>query len=129
MKTKSIIFAALLASLCLPVFSLGESDKKNNRIVLYSSMTENDIGNLTKLFEAKNPGMTIEVVNGSAGELTARIRAEKNNPQGDVMWGGLSNSDGKINADLFEPFLTKYESEIMADYRSCLLYTSPSPRD
>ncbi|MGI5123922.1 extracellular solute-binding protein [Treponema socranskii] len=118
MKTKSIIFAALLASLCLPVFSLGESDKKNNRIVLYSSMTENDIGNLTKLFEAKNPGMTIEVVNGSAGELTARIRAEKNNPQGDVMWGGLSNSDGKINADLFEPFLTKYEPEIMADYRS-----------
>lgn len=33
------------------------------------------------------PDINIEVVNGSAGELKARISAEKDNPQGDIMWG------------------------------------------
>ncbi|MCR5290183.1 MAG: extracellular solute-binding protein [Treponema sp.] len=110
--------AMALAAMSMAVFAAGGSDKKNNRVVLYSSMTENDIGNLTRLFEEKNPGMTIEVVNGSAGELTARIRAEKNNPQGDVMWGGLGNSDGMANADLFENYLTEYEPDIMEGYKS-----------
>jgi len=58
------------------------------------------------------------VVNGSAGELTARITAEKNKPQGDLMWGGLSNSDGLVYSEIFEHWLTQYEADIMPDYRS-----------
>lgn len=87
-------------------------------LVLYSSMTENDLNNLIKGFNAKYPDIEVEVVNGSAGELTARIQAEKDNPQGDLMWGGLSNSDGDTYSDLFEHWLTEYEEEIMPDYRS-----------
>ena len=34
------------------------------------------------------------VTNGSAGELTTRIDGEKGNPQADLMWGGLADSDG-----------------------------------
>ena len=87
-------------------------------LVLYSSMTDNDLNNLVRLFNQRYPGIRIEIVNGSAGELTARIRAEKNNPQGDVMWGGLSNNDGMIYEDLFEPYLSPYEDEIYPAYRS-----------
>lgn len=87
-------------------------------LVLYSSMTENDLNNLIKCFNKKYPGVNVEVVNGSAGELTARIKAEKDNPQGDVMWGGLSNSDGDIYSDIFEHWLSDYEGEVMADYKS-----------
>lgn len=70
----------------------GDGLEKN--LVLYSSMTENDLDNLIRLFNEKYPGVEVEVVNGSGGELTARITAEKDNPQGDVMWGALGNSDG-----------------------------------
>lgn len=87
-------------------------------LVLYSSMTENDLNNLLKCFGKKYPGINVEIVNGSAGELTARIKAEKDNPQGDIMWGGLSNSDGSVHSEIFEHWLSDYESEIMPDYKS-----------
>ena len=49
-------------------------------------MTDNDIDNLIEAFNEVYPNVEVEVVNGSAGELAARIRAEKDNPQGDLQW-------------------------------------------
>lgn len=95
-----------------------DSQNIGKSLVLYSSMTDNDLNNLVKLFNQKYPQVRIEIVNGSAGELTSRISAEKNKPQGDVMWGGLSNSDGQVYADLFEHWLSDYEDQIMPAYRS-----------
>jgi iron(III) transport system substrate-binding protein len=115
MKKKISILVALLA-LAASVFAV--SNDLGKSLVLYSTMTENDINNLLSGFNKKYPGVNVEVVNGSAGELVARIRAEKNNPQGDLMWGGLANSDGEANSDIFEHWLSQYESEIMPDYRS-----------
>ena len=69
-------------------------------LVLYSSMTANDIDNLIDCFNDVYPDVEVEVVNGSAGELQARTRAEAANPQGDVQWGGLSPSDGSKNDDI-----------------------------
>ncbi len=94
----------------------GDGLEKN--LVLYSSMTENDLDNLIRLFNEKYPGVEVEVVNGSGGELTARITAEKDNPQGDVMWGALGNSDGDTHSAVFEHYLSPYEEEVMPDYRS-----------
>lgn len=34
------------------------------------------------------------------------------------MWGGLSNSDGSIYSDLFEPWLSDHEDEVIPEYRS-----------
>lgn len=119
--------AGLLAASVMPVFAAGGQEAAQDdggapglgkELVLYSSMTENDLSNLLKNFKQKYPEIKVEVVNGSAGELTARITAEKNKPQGDLMWGGLSNSDGMIYSDIFEHWLTAYEDEIMPDYRS-----------
>lgn len=95
-----------------------ESEEIEDSLVLYSSMTENDLNNLIDLFNEKYPDCEVEVVNGSAGELTARITAEKGNPQGDIMWGGLSNSDGDTHSEIFEHWLSDYEDEVIEDYRS-----------
>ena len=99
-----------------------EKGKDDNGIgdtlVLYSSMTENDLNNLIEGFNEVYPDVEVEVVNGSAGELTARIKAEKDNPQGDLMWGGLADSDGDVHSDIFEHWLTEYEDEIIPEYKS-----------
>jgi iron(III) transport system substrate-binding protein len=124
----------VLAALCCALLSLAVTGCKKARqeggggsagggelggtLVLYSTQTENDISNLLKGFGAKYPGITVEVVNGSAGELTSRIAAEKDNPQGDLMWGGITATDGDAYSDLFEHWLSDYEDEIMEDYRS-----------
>jgi iron(III) transport system substrate-binding protein len=86
-------------------------------LVLYATMTDNDINSLKEGFKQKYPNVNIEVVNGSAGELEARIVAEKDNPQGDVMWGGLGNSDGDMYSDVFEHYTTQYESDV-GEYKS-----------
>lgn len=95
-----------------------ETEDIGDSLIIYSSMTENDLDNLIELFNESYPDCEVEVVNGSAGELTARIAAEKSNPQGDIMWGGLSNSDGDIHSEIFEHWLSDYESEIIPDYQS-----------
>ena len=80
-------------------------------LVLYSSMTESDLDALLTCFNEVYPDINVEVVNGSAGELTARIRGEASNPVGDVVWGGMANSDGDVNADIYEAWLSPYDAE------------------
>lgn len=124
-KTWAILTAALL--LAAPVFANGSQEQASGssadegigkHLVLYSTMTENDLTNLLEGFNKLYPDCEVEVVNGSAGELCARIEAEKNKPQGDLMWGGLANSDGDRYSEVFEHWTTEYEPDIMPDYRS-----------
>lgn len=85
-------------------------------LVLYSSMTEFDLEALLECFNAKYPDINVEVVSGSVGEFTARIKAEANNPQGDVTWGGLADSDGQQYADLFEQWVSEETKYAMDGY-------------
>ena len=91
---------------------------QGGQLVLYSSMTDSDISTLEGLLKAKFPGIQIEVVNGSAGELTTRIKSEAGNPQGDMMWGGLDTSGGDQYTDVFEHWLSDYEGQQQAAYKS-----------
>ncbi len=97
---------------------MAEKPQIKGDLVLYSSMTDNDLNNLLDLIAEEFPDLTVDIVNGSAGELTARLRAESANPIADMMWGGLNNGDGQTHADLFEHWLTQYEEQIYPDYRS-----------
>ncbi len=96
----------------------GATEDLGNKLVFYSSMTDDDVNSVLDGFNALYPDIEVEVVNGSAGELTARITAEADNPQGDVMWGGLPQTDGDSHADIFEPYLSDHESEVYDDYKS-----------
>ena len=87
-------------------------------LVLYCTMTENDIDALLTAFNAKYPKIDVEVVNGSAGELTTRLRGEASNPVGDLVWGGMGDSDGDKNADIFEAWVSAYDAENMEGYTS-----------
>lgn len=87
-------------------------------LVLYSSMTENDLTVLQNLLEDKFPGINLEIVNGSAGELTSRIAAESAAPVGDFMWGALDVMDGDRHSEIFEHWLSDYEDTLPEAYRS-----------
>lgn len=97
----------------------GKEEQKvdiGKKVVLYSSMTEFDLDALRTCFNAVYPDCEIEVVSGSVGEYTKRIIAEKDNPQGDVTWGGLCDSDGDRYADIFEHWVSDYNDEAMDGY-------------
>ncbi len=88
----------------------------SGEVVLYSTMTENDLDALITCFNEVYPDIYVEQVNGSAGELTARLRAEAENPVGDLVWGGMADSDGDANADIFEAWVSVYDAENMEGY-------------
>ena len=114
---KKLVCLLLAATLALAAFS-AVAETVKGPLVLYSSMTDNDIDNLIEAFNEVYPDVEVEVVNGSAGELQARTRAEADNPQGDVQWGGLSPSDGSANDDIYALYTSPYEDDLPADYRS-----------
>ncbi len=91
---------------------------ENLNLVLYSSMTENDLTVLTDLLGEAIPGIEVEIVNGSGGELTTRIASEAGNPQGDMMWGALDTADGDKHSALFEHWLSDHEDQVQPAYRS-----------
>ena len=85
-------------------------------LVLYSSMTEADLDALKTCFNEVYPDIEIEVISGSAGEFTAKIQAEAGNPQGDVTWGGLADSDGDKYKDIFEEWVSIHDDESLEGY-------------
>ena len=85
-------------------------------LVLYSSMTEDDLDAIKTCFNEVYPDIEIEVISGSAGEFTAKIQAEAGNPQGDVTWGGLADSDGDKYAEIFEAWVSDNDDEQMEGY-------------
>lgn len=115
---KKWLAMVLVAIMALSLVGSAMAEELSGSLVLYSSMTENDLNNLIDGFNELYPDVEIEVVNGSGGELCARITSEKDNPQGDVMWGALSNSDGDVYSDIFMHYLSPYEADLPDEYKS-----------
>ena len=97
-----------------------EKDPKDYKgeVQLYSTMTEDDLDALISCFNEKYPNIEVIVTNGSAGELTTRIDGEKGNPQGDLVWGGMADSDGDKYAEIFEAWVSEYDAQNMEGYTS-----------
>lgn len=95
-----------------------EPEDLSGDLVLYSSMTEGDLDALIACFNEVYPDINIEVVNGSAGELVTRLQGEAANPVGDLVWGGMANSDGDKNADVFEAWVSEHDAENAEGFRS-----------
>lgn len=75
------------------------------RVVVYTASSQDQQDLEKELWDAMYPDCELEFVSAGSGELTARIEAEKDNPQADVMIGGSAS----IYAGL-EPYLTPYVS-------------------
>lgn len=80
-------------------------------LVLYSSMTDADLDALITCFNEVYPDINVEVVNGSAGDMITRLQGEASNPVGDLVWGGMADSDGQKNADVFEAWISEHDAE------------------
>ena len=124
---KKVLAILLALAMLLSFAACGEKKEEpqpqdegiGDSLVLYTTMTDSDLDALLVNFNEVYPDCEVEVVTGSIGELTARIQAEKDNPQGDVVWGGLQDSDGDTYKDLFEQWISEYCKDNLSDYVSC----------
>jgi iron(III) transport system substrate-binding protein len=94
----------------LPLVGCGGEKKpmpgRTATILIYSPVNDEYLRKIAAEFE-KDSGIRVETLKLSAGEMVARVRAEKKSPKASVMYGG--SADGYIQAKE-EGLLEKYES-------------------
>ncbi len=82
-----LIFLVIAVSSDL-AFSAAKSDLEN-KVIIYSTHPENMLAVIADGFTEKT-GVKVDFIN-LKGELADRVRAEKKNPQADIMYGGPSS--------------------------------------
>jgi len=101
----------------------GEAAQGGGDLVVYSPNSEGLINATIPLFEEKY-GVNVELIQAGTGELVKRIESEKNDPYGDVLFGG-SWSTMYSNEDLWEPYVSANDANVMDAYKNeCGFITS-----
>ena len=88
-----------------------------NSLVIYCPHPLNFINPLVDDFKAKNPGINVDVIAAGTGELIKRVESEKDNPLGDILWGGSLNL-ARTKIDLFESYTSTNEENILDYYKN-----------
>lgn len=85
---KSNIFAATIAAALLTGTGLVQAES----LTVYTAVEAEDLKKYAEAFNAVEPDIQIDWVRDSTGIVTAKLLAEKENPQADVIWGLAATS-------------------------------------
>ncbi len=104
MKGKQLFLVGIAILMLVLVLSACSGEQESTELNLLCVPQEEWCQGMKEEFE-KEFGITVNYVRMSTGEALARLEAERENPQFDIMWGGpidtyISGKDG----DLFEPY-------------------------
>lgn len=61
-------------------------------ITVYTALEDDQIKTYLESFKAQHPDVKVNIVRDSTGVITAKLLAEKDNPQADVVWGTAATS-------------------------------------
>lgn len=87
------------------------STELENKLVIYSTHSEKMLEAVSDAFTEKT-GVEVEFIN-LKGELADRVRAEKENPQADIMYGGASSLFIEMTEEgIFEPTTPTWAGEL-----------------
>lgn len=64
----------------------------NGEITVYTALEDEQVSDYLAKFNEKYPDIKVNVVRESTGVITAKLIAEKDNPQADVIWGTAASS-------------------------------------
>ncbi len=74
-------------------------------LTVYTAVEAEDLKRYADAFNADHPDITINWVRDSTGVITAKLLAEKDNPQADVIWGLAATSLLLMKSeDMLEPY-------------------------
>lgn len=123
MKKLLTVLLALLMVLSLSACggdkgSTEEGTVGGGKLVIYTPNTEGLLDALDVFQETY--GVEVEVIAAGTGDCLQRIAAEKENPQADVMYGGMNyaNSYNPEYVDLFEKYTAKGDENLPEAYQN-----------
>ncbi|WP_411169830.1 ABC transporter substrate-binding protein [Clostridium sp. MB05] len=101
---------------CSGVKDSAQTKDGSKKLVVYSPNSEDIVNTIVPLFEDET-GITVELVSAGTGELFKRLQSEKDNSYADVIFGG-SMAQYVQNPDLFEPYVAKYNDDLVEGHRN-----------
>jgi len=87
MAFRKILLPAAAASLLVAAAAKAETE-----LTVYTAVEAEDLKRYAETFNQDHPDIKINWVRDSTGVVTAKLLAEKNNPQADVIWGLAATS-------------------------------------
>jgi iron(III) transport system substrate-binding protein len=111
MKTTSLslhkALSSIAAVLVLSVLAMGSAVAKTELLV-YTAIEADELAKFKREFEQDYPDVDVKWVRDSTGIVTAKLLAEKGNPQADIVWGLAATSLVLLaNEDYFQPYAPK----------------------
>jgi iron(III) transport system substrate-binding protein len=99
-------FATVFGALMLAGVAFAAQAK--TELIVYTAVEADELAKFKQAIETDNPDLDIKWVRDSTGIITAKLLAEKANPQADVVWG-LAATSLKLLADqgYFQPYAPK----------------------
>jgi iron(III) transport system substrate-binding protein len=115
---KRVLFA-VVAGLCASAATNMAGAKVAEKLTVYTAFETEQLAPYKKAFEAVHPDIDIQWVRDSTGIITARLLAEKANPQADVIWGLAASSLLVLDKDgLLEAYTPKGLDNIKVGFKS-----------
>lgn len=105
---------------CAPIANpSGPAEKATSgEITVYTALEDDQIAKYLPVFNQQYPNIKVNIVRDSTGIVTAKLLAEKANPQADVVWGLAATS--LLVADkegMLEPYAPAGLDKIRANFR------------
>src|SRR5512145_268419 len=111
----SFRYAAMLAALFAAGAALAQG---KTQLLVYTALETDQLKAYEQGFYAQNPGIEIRWVRDSTGVITAKLLAEKNNPQADAVMGVAASSLALLASQgMLIPYAPKNIAAISAKYR------------
>lgn len=96
----------------------GNTASTPETITVYTALEDDQIATYLPMFEAENPNIKVNIVRDSTGIVTAKLLAEKDNPQADLVWGTAASS--LLIADqegILEPYAPQGLENVQPQFR------------
>src|SRR5210317_1179799 len=114
MKKSGLLFICGLIS----VFLFVAAATAKETVVVYTSLENEEVVEYLKAAKKDLPDLDIQAIRLSTGELGARMLAEKDNPQADVIWGwAVTNMSEFVPKGMLVPYKPKGWEMIPANFK------------
>jgi iron(III) transport system substrate-binding protein len=104
MRNTSVPLKNVLGLLMVILVLLSTGAAAAEELLVYTALEDDEIPGYLEIFKKSHPGIEVKIVRDSTGIVTAKLLAEKDNPQADVVWGTAATSLMLCDqADMVEP--------------------------
>lgn len=95
------------------------ADPAKGEITVYTALEDELVTEYLAVFNQKYPDIKVNIVRESTGVITARLLAEKGNPQADLVWGLAASSLMVLdNQEMLEPYAPMGVERILPKFKS-----------